>query len=322
MPSLVVGRWLSETGTVADLEEVLKALTDQQLAHRKRVQAGLSVATATLGLTALATKGGAGLVRQAAKKAPQAKALKLKRVADKMDSHNSALLTTGAGLGGIAGFNSASISRKEADEIPKKPRKPVIKNWDDYDRHRRLEHTLGRHWDKLAQREQVHPLIRHYGLSKPLPQDLDHKKRAEIWEQRDKRLNQKRNRYERTENTAKLTQRAAEGTAAVGGGILGLSAVRNAYEDEHKGWGEAYAARKGTRAAKIIGRYHPGFKVIALTAGATGVGYAANATKRAAAAQKRKYSTPEGGVAARAHDQIKKSATLEEVLDSLSKTHS
>jgi hypothetical protein len=91
-------------------------MSDAELRHRKRVQAGISIGTSTLGLSALGSKAGAGVLRKL-NKAPGA--------AHRLDKATTNLLTSGAGLGGVGGFNFASVQRQEA-----RKRTPVVKAYD------------------------------------------------------------------------------------------------------------------------------------------------------------------------------------------------
>lgn len=87
----------------------------QQMARRKKLQEITSASTAALGLTALATKGGSAGIRQVVARSPKAaKYALLPKIADKADKATVPLLTTSAGIGGIGGFNFASIQREEA----------------------------------------------------------------------------------------------------------------------------------------------------------------------------------------------------------------
>jgi hypothetical protein len=86
------------------------------LAHKKRIQAGLSLAGAGLGLAALGTKGGAVATRQTLKRVPEvARRLKLTpKVAEKADKASLGLVTTASGLGGASGIHFAALQREEA----------------------------------------------------------------------------------------------------------------------------------------------------------------------------------------------------------------
>jgi hypothetical protein len=94
------------------------------MAHRKRVQGALSLTTATLGLSALGTKGGSVVLRRVAKHPRMvARAAGMENAANKIDSATVPLLTTSAGIGGVGGFNFAAIQRAEA----KREKSPVAK---------------------------------------------------------------------------------------------------------------------------------------------------------------------------------------------------
>jgi hypothetical protein len=96
------------------------SLSDKQLRSRKKASAGLSVATSTLGISALGLAGaraGAGRLVPAAQKVgalTQVGAKDIKQFKRKASRVNTGLLTTGAGIGGINGLNYASIQSTEA----------------------------------------------------------------------------------------------------------------------------------------------------------------------------------------------------------------
>ena len=88
-----------------------RRLSDKELAHRKRVQAGTSMAGSTAGLTSLGLLGGSVIARK-----------KGLAVAPKLKNASTNAAITGAGIGGLSGFNFASIQNEEA-----KRRQPVSK---------------------------------------------------------------------------------------------------------------------------------------------------------------------------------------------------
>lgn len=90
-------------------------MTPEELARRKRIQAHLSVAGGTLGLTALGAKG-AGLALGRAGKAVHAV---------KADKTAIGILTGGAGLGGVGAFNFAATQKAEAAGV--KPKMVLVK---------------------------------------------------------------------------------------------------------------------------------------------------------------------------------------------------
>lgn len=263
-------------------------MTDEELRHRKRLQAGISVTTASLGLAALGTRAGAGVARRTVKNP-----VKARRIANSLNSHSTGLLTTSAGIGGYGGFNFAAIQRAEAKRDEHiRPRK-VQKNWDKWN----LEHKGHR----------PDPLVRRYGLRGELPDHLSSDQKREIWEARDKHLNRRRNRWERVEQGS-LTARVAGDTVAGGVGTAAtLGAIRAAYEKENPGKLAAWSAGKG-KYARAIAHGNPNWKVLAAGAGATGVAVGAKQLQRHAAKKKEKYSTREGGTAAGTATRLKKSA--------------
>lgn len=94
---------------------VRKDLAGYQLRRRKNAQAGLGVTTSLIGLGALAARGGAAGAKHwivPAEKAAQ--------VEQKLKNTSTGALTVGAGIGGIAGLNSASVAHEEAKKLPTK----------------------------------------------------------------------------------------------------------------------------------------------------------------------------------------------------------
>jgi len=84
-------------------------LTPDQLRRRQRRQALYYKTGATLGLAALGSKVGGASARKFIQPAEKGA-----RIADELERHTTTLLTGGAGLGAISGFNQAKISRTEA----------------------------------------------------------------------------------------------------------------------------------------------------------------------------------------------------------------
>ena len=88
----------------------------KEIARDKRVQAGLSLTGATLGLAALGTKGGSVATKTALKRAPQlASRLRLTpKVAENADKASLGFVTAASGVGGASGIHFANLQRKEA----------------------------------------------------------------------------------------------------------------------------------------------------------------------------------------------------------------
>lgn len=88
----------------------------KDLARQKRIQAGLSLGGAALGLSALGTKGGAVATRAALKRAPKvAGRLRLTpKGADAADKASIGLVTTASGVGGASGIHFARLQQAEA----------------------------------------------------------------------------------------------------------------------------------------------------------------------------------------------------------------
>lgn len=93
-----------------------KQLSPDELARRKKLQAGLSVAGGSLGLAALGAKGGSYALRRAGKAA----------TSSKVERATTGLLATGAGIGGVGSFNFAATERAEAVGV--KPKSTIKKN--------------------------------------------------------------------------------------------------------------------------------------------------------------------------------------------------
>lgn len=94
-----------------------KLLSDQQIRSRKKIQAATSIAGGTLGLTALALRGGAaakgtGKIGQALQRTGRIK--QNAKMAEKLKDSSTAVTTAGAGLGGLSAFNFASYTKAEA----------------------------------------------------------------------------------------------------------------------------------------------------------------------------------------------------------------
>jgi len=87
-------------------------MTPAQLKQRKRVQARLTTTGALIGLGALGARGSSALARRSTN-GP--------KLAERLDRLTTNTLTVGAGLGGVAGLNSAAISRQEGRDRRKKP---------------------------------------------------------------------------------------------------------------------------------------------------------------------------------------------------------
>ena len=113
----------ARTTETAYKKVVGKAMTDAQLKHRKRLSAGTTIVTSTLGLGALGAKGGGNIARRigAARKIP-----KLMRVGRKIENAAVPVTLASGGLGGLSGYNYASIQRAEA----KRRVQPVKKAYD------------------------------------------------------------------------------------------------------------------------------------------------------------------------------------------------
>lgn len=85
--------------------KVAKRESKPSLRRSKQVQAALSYGSATLGLSALGVKGGSVIARRIPKYA---------QYAGRLNDASLALTTTGAGVGGVSGFNFARQQRIEA----------------------------------------------------------------------------------------------------------------------------------------------------------------------------------------------------------------
>lgn len=92
-------------------------LTDQQLSRRKRIQAHISQAGSTAGLTSLGLLGASVVAGR-----------KGKAVAHKLRQASVNTGIVGAGIGGVGGFNFARIQSEEARkrEMPKQPKKVTL----------------------------------------------------------------------------------------------------------------------------------------------------------------------------------------------------
>ena len=123
----------------ADVLVGKRMMSDKELKHRKKVQAGISVTTSTLGLTALGMKGGAfkaarsaGRLEKIAERATvpaglqNRHALKAELHHRRADKLNNAAVNTSlaaGGIGGLGGYNFASYTRAEGKK------RQIRKNW-------------------------------------------------------------------------------------------------------------------------------------------------------------------------------------------------
>lgn len=86
-------------------------MSDAEIRRRKKIQGAVSVTTATLGLAALGSRGAGAAVNRAAKlKKLSPSAAKL---GPKLNSASTTLTTTGAGVGGVGGYNFAAYTNAE-----------------------------------------------------------------------------------------------------------------------------------------------------------------------------------------------------------------
>ena len=127
-----------------------KVMTTEELKRRKKLQAGISVTTSTLGLAALGMKGGsvaAGRVARSAKAANKAmaggpakfspmaqKAKKFKKISQGLNRASINTSIGAGGIGGVGGYNFASYTRAEG-----KKKQPVAKavDWQNISEHER-----------------------------------------------------------------------------------------------------------------------------------------------------------------------------------------
>lgn len=267
--------------------EILRKISDTQLRHRKRVQAGLTTATATIGLAALGSKGGAVAARKYLK--PAAKG---EKTAQGLERHAGNALLVGAGLGGLGGYNAASISRAES----KRPNysahiSSVKKDWSKYDEDRRL--------------------LRQHGL-RGAPAGVSREQRQQIWEARARHLNRKRNRWHRASQASGVAETAGGVVAGTAGaGIVGHQ-LREAYSREHPEKLTAAerrvsqkvagmhprVAKPATKVARAAFHGKPSFALLAAGAAGTATAAASRRARIVANKKTRKYSSASGGIAA------------------------
>ena len=134
-------------------QAVGKTMTDAQLKHRKRLSAGTTIVTSTLGLGALGAKGGGALLRQAGKTKSAVRTLRkipglsnvkpkqLKRVGSKIENAAVPVSLVSGGISGVSGYNYASIQRAEAR---RRQQTTLNKAYDpEYNRQRRNQFQAG-----------------------------------------------------------------------------------------------------------------------------------------------------------------------------------
>lgn len=185
-----------------------KQLTPTQIKHKKRVQAGVSQATGTLGLaaltgTALATKRGQKVLgagfKRAGRKVP--KRLQAKPANKDLRSSITPILATSAGLGSLGAFNFAAYTRAEGDKKVRKSDDSVVdigiaKRYEE-----EMEDFISKKWEPVA--------------SKYDPE-----------EKRDKRSR-------RAQTTAQIATIGA-GTGAVGAAVAGMSRQGRVAQEKQK----------------------------------------------------------------------------------------
>jgi hypothetical protein len=105
-----------------------RVMSDTEIRHRKKVQAGISQAGGALGLTALggtmlASRGGRNTLRKIPQLKSHVKAPPPKDPnRDRIKGAITPVLATGAGLGGVGSFNFAAYTKAES----KKRQKPAV----------------------------------------------------------------------------------------------------------------------------------------------------------------------------------------------------
>lgn len=92
-----------------------RQMSPSELRHRQRLQAGISATTATMGLTALGTRFGGKALPKAGRlvRASEPVVARLERASAGSEKHATGLLTVGAGLSGLGGYNQSAIYRTE-----------------------------------------------------------------------------------------------------------------------------------------------------------------------------------------------------------------
>lgn len=188
----------------------MSVMSDAEIRRRKRVQGHISQATATLGLAALATRGGASAVGRL-KKVP-----KLMSLGPKLKEASNTLTTTGAGIGGVGGYNFAAYTNAES-----KKRKPVAKAFN-FDRSQAKQMAKTGATAAAAQAPKVVQAkltpLRTQPAQGPRLMDVVNKHMGEVskfgnWKTIDQR--------ERTQRRDRKAMKWAGGTAAVGAGLGG-----------------------------------------------------------------------------------------------------
>lgn len=112
-----------------------KLPSNKRIAHQKKAQAGFSLVGGTLGLAALASRGKASQLTNAAKKTT-ANGPKLLNQAAKWKDRSTALTTAGAGVGGVGAYNFASYTNADA-----KRQQKMKKNHDPFEIHKKRDYN-------------------------------------------------------------------------------------------------------------------------------------------------------------------------------------
>lgn len=110
-----------------DQQVVSKLMSDAELSHRKKTAAVTGVVASTLGVSALAAKGGGALIPRvggAIGKTPKAR-----KYAKQLDQAATSLAIGGSGVAGVGGFNMAAIHNDESkrQQAPAAPVAPKPK---------------------------------------------------------------------------------------------------------------------------------------------------------------------------------------------------
>lgn len=174
----------------------------------------------------------------------------------------------------------------------------------------------------IHKRDDSARLLRQHGLTGAPPKDMPREERMALWEARSKKLNAKRDKYQRRSKIAHYPEHGGEIVGAAAGAALGGAALRDAYFKENPrkaaeagGWAINQSTKMAASQNKVVRGLRkvplklvvgkPGWRTLA-TAGAAGATSAIAGKVRSSSDKKaRKYSSMRGGIASGAYRRMK-----------------
>ena len=174
----------------------------------------------------------------------------------------------------------------------------------------------------IHKRDDSTRLIRQHGLTGAPPKDMPREERMALWEARSKKLNAKRDKYQRRSNIARVPEHTGEAVGGAAGAAIGGAALRDAYFRENPakhakavGWsvetGAKMAAHKNPMVNKLrmapvkLVTSKPGWRTLAVAGAAGATSAVAGKVRTSSDKKARKYSSMRGGVASGAYRRMK-----------------